>query len=479
MALLSLTAIHDVMKVESLLPVVQREHAPYLGYEAGVVIRDHDIALSYVMEHFPDLLPSYAGLPADERKSVLFTQGKMNFNHGWFVQAEAPPGGMLTTLKNVLVAGATAADLGLYFLHWFTDLSGAEPTPLGGAEKFVLKFPHAVLSSFLWSIPFLGKLETMNKSAVVEQYLKARWRVLAPETPVLQDASAIASMRIAIMSQSDLSVVDLFRSLPAMDRQTLSVEMARTGCPNQRYSTTPSIAGGPAFLIYYGPALLQKNVDSPRCFRAALRTLAEVMRVARVMWPLSKGPEAEGSVVTILVAELKTQTIDIVLGIDRSEEEGRWVLVRHNDREGAVEFRKDVSDVQLEVDKYPSMEALNFDHCIHTHSAHESEDPRATTQSLEDSYASDGSSSHSSGEDFPEPFVEKKSSRRTSQLPFAAADEEGLESTVESGLAASLRQENWLLRDQIASLGDEVARLRMRLASLDCVEGTASNHPGD
>eukprot|EP00444_Apocalathium_aciculiferum_P036559 CAMPEP_0183492666 /NCGR_PEP_ID=MMETSP0370-20130417/183061_1 /TAXON_ID=268820 /ORGANISM="Peridinium aciculiferum, Strain PAER-2" /LENGTH=344 /DNA_ID=CAMNT_0025686007 /DNA_START=30 /DNA_END=1065 /DNA_ORIENTATION=+ len=344
----------------------------------------------------------------------------------------------------------------------------------------------------------------MNKSAVVEQYLKARWRVLAPETPVLQDASAIASMRIAIMSQSDLSVVDLFRSLPAMDRQTLSVEMARTGCPNQRYSTTPSIGGGPAFLIYYGPALLQKNVDSPRCFRAALRTLAEVMRVARVMWPLSKGPEAEGSVVTILVAELKTQTIDIVLGIARSEEEGRWVLVRHNDREGAVEFRKDVPDVQLDVD--PRMEALNFLHCIHIHSADESEDPHATTQSLEDNYASDGSSpaarvfqavefrkdvpdvqldvdprmeAREQGEGFPEPFVEKTTSRRTSKLPFAAEDEEGLESTVESGLAASLRQENWLLRDQVASLGDEVARLRMRLASLDCVEGTASNPPGD
>ena len=37
------------------------------------------------------------------------------------------------------------ADVAFYFVHWLTDLAGAEPSPLGGAEKLVLKFPHAVL----------------------------------------------------------------------------------------------------------------------------------------------------------------------------------------------------------------------------------------------------------------------------------------------------------------------------------------------
>ena len=36
------------------------------------------------------------------------------------------------------------SDVAFYFVHWLTDLAGAEPSPLGGAEKFVLKFPHAV-----------------------------------------------------------------------------------------------------------------------------------------------------------------------------------------------------------------------------------------------------------------------------------------------------------------------------------------------
>ena len=134
MALLCLTAFHDIMKVEAILPTVQAEHAPYLGYSAGDVIRDHDIALSYVLVHYPELLPSFAGLPVDAQRAILFTQSKLQFNHGWFVQAEAPPGAMLSTFKQVLGSNeASSEDVALYFLHWLTDLAGAEATPLGGS----------------------------------------------------------------------------------------------------------------------------------------------------------------------------------------------------------------------------------------------------------------------------------------------------------------------------------------------------------
>lgn len=37
-------------------------HDGYNGYMAGDTIGDHDHALSYVMEYFPELLPSFAGL---------------------------------------------------------------------------------------------------------------------------------------------------------------------------------------------------------------------------------------------------------------------------------------------------------------------------------------------------------------------------------------------------------------------------------
>eukprot|EP00429_Kryptoperidinium_foliaceum_P013459 CAMPEP_0176042820 /NCGR_PEP_ID=MMETSP0120_2-20121206/21248_1 /TAXON_ID=160619 /ORGANISM="Kryptoperidinium foliaceum, Strain CCMP 1326" /LENGTH=1104 /DNA_ID=CAMNT_0017376229 /DNA_START=55 /DNA_END=3367 /DNA_ORIENTATION=- len=469
MALLCLTAMHDVMKVEALLPIVQKEHAPYLGYEAGVVIRDHDCALSYLMEHFPSLLPSFAGLPPEVQKAVLFTQGKMNFNHGWFVQAEAPPGAMLCTLKSVLMAGATAADLGLYFLHWFTDLAGAEATPLGGAEKFVLKFPHAVLTSFLWSIPFLGKLETLSETAVVEQYLKARWRVIAPESPCPQDGTAIACMRLAVMAQSDDSVVEIFRGLPVRDRNCLAQEMAYTGCVDQRFCTSLGWGAGPAFLIYYGPALLQMNVESPRGLRAALRVLAEVMRNARQIWPLTR--EKEGIVVTIQVAELKTQSIEVVLSSAGNRPGGCWYLVRYNEREGAVEFRKDpptggenVGDIRQPV-RY---EVLNLSRCLHEPIVDESLlfEGEVFSEDDEDVNGVEVETAKSLSI-ISENAVERKGSRRASVLPFAADEESGLDTAVESGRAASLRQENWLLRDQVATLSDEVSRLRMRLSTFE------------
>lgn len=98
-AMLCLTAFHDIMKVPDLTPQVSAEHAPYTGHEAGDVIHDHDLALAYVLEHYPHLVPSFSVLSASLQEVVLFTQTRMSFNHGWFVQAEGTPGAMLSSLK--------------------------------------------------------------------------------------------------------------------------------------------------------------------------------------------------------------------------------------------------------------------------------------------------------------------------------------------------------------------------------------------
>eukprot|EP00429_Kryptoperidinium_foliaceum_P121476 CAMPEP_0176329498 /NCGR_PEP_ID=MMETSP0121_2-20121125/75517_1 /TAXON_ID=160619 /ORGANISM="Kryptoperidinium foliaceum, Strain CCMP 1326" /LENGTH=65 /DNA_ID=CAMNT_0017672217 /DNA_START=19 /DNA_END=213 /DNA_ORIENTATION=- len=65
------------MKVADLLPAVQEQHSPYHGYTTGDVIQDHDMALRYVLEHFPGLVPSYSVLSPTEQGVILFTQGKM------------------------------------------------------------------------------------------------------------------------------------------------------------------------------------------------------------------------------------------------------------------------------------------------------------------------------------------------------------------------------------------------------------------
>ena len=82
-AMLALTAIHDIMKTECLLPTVLPVHAPFDGYKAGEMIHDHDAALGYVLTHDADALPSYADLPPAQRAPVRFTQAELSFNHGW------------------------------------------------------------------------------------------------------------------------------------------------------------------------------------------------------------------------------------------------------------------------------------------------------------------------------------------------------------------------------------------------------------
>ena len=72
--LLVLTAIHDIMKIDALLPTVQPQQAPYQGFHAGDRINDHDLALGYVLEHFGDALPSFVELPA----SLQLPRGRLS-----------------------------------------------------------------------------------------------------------------------------------------------------------------------------------------------------------------------------------------------------------------------------------------------------------------------------------------------------------------------------------------------------------------
>ena len=104
----------------------------------------------------------------------------MSFNHGWLVQGEAPPSPLFAKFKEAMLSGSVApADVAFYFVHWLTDLAGAEPSPLGGAEKFVLKFPHAVLDSFIRSFSVLNELAARTETQVMEEYLVRTWGEVA------------------------------------------------------------------------------------------------------------------------------------------------------------------------------------------------------------------------------------------------------------------------------------------------------------
>jgi len=305
LAMLVLTAIHDIMKIQALVPCVQPVHKQYGGYKTGEAIGDHDVALGYILENYPHALPSFAGLPCEQRESVKFTQAKMEYNMGWLVQAEAPPGPLFKKFRSIIRSGgASPRDVAFYFAHWLTDLAGAEACPQEGCEKFVLKFPHRVLTSFLSSFAFVQNLESKTETQVFEEYLEWRWKTQMPPLGGVPDKSgSIAQLRLVTMAQipSD-KILEGFADLNEQDRQVLSEELARTGCRGQVYARDlVRDCRGPAFLIYYSPALLTKNGKEDA--RGVLAVLAEIFRRARDLWPLEE--KAQDQSVTIRVDAIK------------------------------------------------------------------------------------------------------------------------------------------------------------------------------
>eukprot|EP00440_Ansanella_granifera_P034610 gb/GFBE01037548.1/.p1 GENE.gb/GFBE01037548.1/~~gb/GFBE01037548.1/.p1 ORF type:complete len:900 (+),score=162.41 gb/GFBE01037548.1/:1-2700(+) len=351
--MLALTAFHDVMKHPECRPHVQREHSPYMGYSAGEVIGDHDVALAYVLEYFPHLIPSYACLPPASQAAVRLTQCKFNFNHGWFVQAEAPPGAMLTTFKGIL-ASAKSGDVAFYFFHWLTDLAGACGTPLAGCEKLVLKLPPAILTAFLWSIPYLKKLESMPETEVFESYLVARYKEVFPKKTIPEGFTSIAMLRLMTMAQGGAKhIIECYNKLSPERQNFLATEMARSGIEGQRYRCAP-VAGGPAFLVYYGPALLQQSQGSEASMQRSLRVLESVYRAGRALWP--EAADQEGEVVTLQCESLKSHGIDEVL-------EGKpgflWVMVSQGHREARCD-QLAASELNALIDAQHQYRVLDF-----------------------------------------------------------------------------------------------------------------------
>jgi len=338
-AMLTLTAIHDVMKLAHLLPVVLPEHAPFCGHKAGDVIRDHDMALGYVMLHDAAALPSFSALPAELQTVVRFTQADLGFNHGWLVQAEAPPGILFRTFKRrVDDGGIASADIAFYFVHWLTDLAGAEPSPLRGSEKFVVRFPQPVLEGIIRSMPVVQELAHSSPTALYERYLEQVWRDAKHLGPLPVGPEAIALMRAVVQVQEEgkqRAIAGAFGALDPELRATLGVEMGLTCQPGATYSRAPDLRGGPAFLVYYSPAFLRSCCAGSDVAGAhmGLAALSEVYAAARRLWPRTATGEADG--VTVYVDELKACAgLDELHGV--YAEGGCWLLLRENDTTAVV-----------------------------------------------------------------------------------------------------------------------------------------------
>lgn len=143
---------------------------------------------------------------------------------------------------------------------------------------------------------------------------------------------SIAKMRLVLMAQGDSSsILSSFQALHVDDRSLLSEEMAITGCCSQEYCRDSSGwgRGGPAFLLYYSPALMQKvgAVDPS----GALRVLAEVFRQARELWPL----DTKHADTTVIVRIDALKEMDVARIVE--PEIGHfWVLSKTSSRDSVV-----------------------------------------------------------------------------------------------------------------------------------------------
>eukprot|EP00966_Prymnesium_polylepis_P038421 891577-Prymnesium_polylepis.1 len=183
------------------------------------------------------------------------------------------------------VGGVASADIAFYFVHWLTDLAGAEPTPLRGAEKFVTKFPQPVFASLVRSIPFvqqLGADHGESETTLNRKFLIGFWPTVLGPPPVerLGPGQAVAVMRLVMQAQNlkeQQQVIYAFENLPSQALSVLVEEMTLTGCAGQKYTGVESPPVGPAFLVYYWPAVLRYWSQEGSAV-VALCLLAEIFR---------------------------------------------------------------------------------------------------------------------------------------------------------------------------------------------------------
>jgi len=131
---------------------------------------------------------------------------------------------------------------------------------------------------------------------------------------------------------AQLETMSAFDWLPQEKRSTIINEMSLTGCEGQQYEGVNLPPTGPAFLVYYWPAVLRYCAQE-RSAGAALCFLAEVFRAARLLWPACLSDS--GRSVTLLVGQLKELT---PYAIAEGHSHGScWVLVRQTRSSGVVE----------------------------------------------------------------------------------------------------------------------------------------------
>ena len=142
----------------------------------------------------------------------------------------------------------------------------------------------------------------------MEDYLSNRWEAHGFPPLDAKNTNTIALERLTLMAQGfEQEVVQAFALLPAEDQTCLAEEFARTGHRVQFQrapASVTSVPRGPALMVYYAPALLQKAGAKEAL--EALVVLAAVLRSARRLFPCRVG--GIESTATVRIDALKVLT---------------------------------------------------------------------------------------------------------------------------------------------------------------------------
>lgn len=196
--------------------------------------------------------------------------------------------------------------------------------------------------------------------------MTGRWLGNPLVGPLPSVVDRVARLRLHCMSQGcSQEILDAFDSLPQSDKDWLCAEMAKTGLNGQHYESHPSRSPeSPAFLLYYGPAWIQRaGSEYPEL---ALRILATVYRLARSVWPHAQDTRA--LTVTVQCGVLKELEIERVIEIYQKQ---RFCIHRQSVAEGRLEVcevdsgptdgdKSDKEDIPLEASLDPPSHSRLF-----------------------------------------------------------------------------------------------------------------------
>ncbi|CAE7947164.1 MAP3K3 [Symbiodinium sp. KB8] len=299
LTMLVLMSIHDIMKLDLLRPIATED---FRGYEAGDPISDHDVALSYVLERYPKALPSFAGLSHEQQSSIKFAHCKLEYNMGWLVQAEAPPGALFSSFREVVLSG---------------EAKGSQEVvkQCSGMQRFHRLSPSdlTVLSSEL---------------ALTGTALCAHLVLYISEVPHGEHHGVQRSSKFVFVDAFDVRCaagwIEFSFFVGWWLRRIFTAYGGRFFLPERIWHLMLVCL---AKSRYYAPALMQK-AGRTAPFQA-MHILAEVFRKARALWPLSSADADKTVVVRIDV--LKDLEASAIVGT-----EGIFVLSKNSARDGQV-----------------------------------------------------------------------------------------------------------------------------------------------